>query len=165
MVFNEEQKINNIGFKLLYGVSTASVLAIVFFTEHEGKAGFNDWFFLVGFAIFMVGIYFLGFETSAFTKIDRNGISYKYRPFVWNYKCITWNEIETAEILPIRAVRDFGGWGFRFGGKKGKAIVLSSGYGVVITKTSGKKFTITTQRKLELMRVVDFWMNEKEQNG
>jgi len=58
-----------------------------------------------------------------------------------------------------------GGWGFRFGGKKGKAIVMSSGYGVVITQKSGKKFTITTQRKLELERVIDFWMNENEKNG
>jgi len=166
MLFSEEQKINNIGFKLLFGVVTAFSLVGVFLIEQKGREGsIYDWFLLIAFLVFLLSIYLIVFETKAYTKVDRNGICYKYRPFIWNYKCIGWREIELARVLKIKPIRDFGGWGFRFGGKKGKAIVMSSGYGVVITQKSGKKFTITTQRKLELERVIDFWMNENEKNG
>jgi len=164
MVFNEEQKLNAIGMKILYGISTLPIIVIVFFKENsEGKAGFDDWLFLVGFTLFIMAIYFFVFESKAFTTIDRNGISYKYRPFIWNFKTIAWRDIQSVKVVSINPISDFGGWGYRFiGGRKGKALVLGGKQGLVISKKDGKRFTITTQRKQELERVLKYWKKENK---
>ncbi len=164
MIFNEQQKLESVGMKMLFGISTLSALAIIFFTENkEGQAGFDDWLFLIGFTLFLTAVYLLVFESTAYTQVDRNGISYKYRPIIWNFKTIAWRDIQSVKVVSVSPISDFGGWGYRFiGGRKGKAIVLSGDFGLQIIKKDGKKFTITTKRNLELKRVVKYWQNKNK---
>ena len=98
-------------------------------------------------------------------RLDSKGIHYKYRPIIWNEKTIPWKEVKNIQVKSVSPLSDFGGWGYKLGFKqKGTGIILSGDHALFITRKIGKNFTITTNRKLELSRVAEFWMNESD-NG
>lgn len=48
-------------------------------------------------------------------KIDESHFSYKMRPFHFKWHHIPLKEIEKIEVLTINPLKEFGGWGYRFG--------------------------------------------------
>ena len=155
MVFIEKQRLDVLWVKILMFSSAILAIMSMFISERKfASAEAVVWFT----AFFIAGItgliYYMIFEIPAYTKVDNHGIHYKYRPWVWNYKLIRWNEVNNVEIKAISPVADFGGWGYRFTFRKGNGIILNSKNAMVITKTNGKKMTITTDRKLELEKAI-----------
>lgn len=163
MVFNEQQKIKGFGIKVLMGISTVitlGVLLLVMFKERS--PGFTEYLILVITLVFMALVYWLIFEIPAYTRIDRIGIHYKYQPWVWKYRLITWQDIERVDFKSISPISDYGGWGYRMGSeKKGNGIIMGSDGGFTIVKKRGKPFTITTTRKHDAERSVKYWMKEQ----
>lgn len=71
---------------------------------------------------------------------------------------IRWREVPAAEIagadsVVYRPIRDYGGWGIRFG-KDGRAYNVSGNRGVVIRLVSGRSFMLGSERPEELERAV-----------
>ena len=52
-------------------------------------------------------------------------------------------EIESAEVGAVRAVREFGGWGLRVGQGGRTGLILRSGEAIVIHRTGGRETVIT----------------------
>jgi hypothetical protein len=162
MVFNESQKINNLGIKVMFA-STLVPIYFILYKEVNERGGFTqgdvmEWSVLF---LFLVLVYLLVFESKATLRIDFSGIHYQYKPIIWKEKTIVWNDIESLEVKAVSPLSDFGGWGLKFGfGKKGMGIILSGDHALVVTKKSGRKFTITTSRKAEISRVGEYWMKE-----
>ena len=69
------------------------------------------------------------------TTVDRNGIEMRFVPFI--YKKITWNEIESAEVLNYGFV---GGWGIRLWTKYGTVYNIKGNKGLAIKLKNGKQF-------------------------
>jgi hypothetical protein len=99
-------------------------------------------------------LYFLLLNGTAHTRIDTQGIHYKYFPFVRKWKLINWNQIKRVTIGNVSPLSDFGGWGYRFGGKK-KGIILSSGKAIIIQLDTGKTFVITTRMPDQAKREIE----------
>lgn len=82
-----------------------------------------DWIGLVILAL--VGL--LIFSIKLTVTINNDGITYKYPPFHNKPKTIAWTEIEHATLLKISPLKEFGGWGLRYG-KLGAAFTTRGRY-------------------------------------
>jgi len=98
------------------------------------------------FILLLVIFWFLELRT----HITNETITMKYFPFV-NRK-ITWNDIESAEVIDYGFV---GGWGIRFPTEYGVVYNAQGSKGLAIKLKTGKKILIGTQNEKELAKVVN----------
>jgi hypothetical protein len=72
-----------------------------------------------------------------------------HRRFHW----FRWEDILSAEAITYLPLRDYGGWGIRFG-PKGKAYNVCGNRGVQLTFTNGSRLMIGSQRAEELAAAI-----------
>ena len=97
-----------------------------------------DWFGLV--ILGAVGI--LIFSIKLHVTVNAEGITYKYPPFHNKPKQIPWANIESAELMKINPLKEFGGWGLRYG-KLGTAYTTRGKYILHIKMRQGKPINVT----------------------
>jgi len=73
-------------------------------------------------------------------KISENGIRYKMSPILLRFREISKTDIKRVTMVVFDAL-EYGGWGIRWTGDT-TAYILKSGWGIMITKRSGKKVLI-----------------------
>ncbi len=87
------------------------------------------------------------------TKVDENGVTYAYAPFV-STKHIAWKDIELAIVKDYQPIKEFGGWGFRVGFGKKQALSVWGKKALRLKLKNGKELVLGTQRPEELSAVV-----------
>jgi hypothetical protein len=88
------------------------------------------------------------------TRIDNQGIHYKFRPFVRNWKLIPVSDIRSAEVIKYNPLL-YGGWGYRLGlFGHGRAINIRGNRGISIIRMNGKKLMIGTQKPEEAAKAI-----------
>ncbi|MBN7817903.1 hypothetical protein [Algoriphagus pacificus] len=93
------------------------------------------------------------------TRIDDYGVSYRYFPFIRN-----WRKIEKAQISSIRVINyspitDYGGWGLK-GNKTAKAYSILGDEGILIDIGKKKKIMIGTSKAKELRVYLENWKED-----
>ncbi len=83
-------------------------------------------------------------------------------PLPFCAKHFDYSEIETYEARQYRPLRDFGGWGIRFG-RSGRAYTVSGNQGVQFVFKNGQRLLIGSQHADRLVEAVDH--NMKSVNG
>ena len=79
------------------------------------------------------------------TKIDAEGIHYRVTPFYFSYRTIPWESVEEAYLRQYDALKEYGGYGIRFGfSGKGRAYTFGGNYGLQI-QYEGRKLLVGTQ--------------------
>jgi len=104
-------------------------------------------FVLVVFLFLLVFLLF-GFAKLT-TEIDKRRIAFRFFPFHLKFQQIGWDKIEKFEVITYKPIRDYGGWGIKFG-KKGKAYNVAGDKGLQLQLKSGKTILIGTQKAVEL---------------
>ncbi len=89
------------------------------------------------------------------TKINKQGIYFQLFPFQFKYNEISWNDVLTIEVRKYKPIREYGGWGYRFSFKNGKAYNISGNMGLQIVLKNGDKILIGTQKPDELMEFLN----------
>ena len=80
------------------------------------------------------------------TEIDKDGIRVRFFPFLLKEKYFEWKDIEYAYIREYKPLREYGGWGVRYGkGKSGRAYNTKGKIGLQLQFLDGKKLLIGTQ--------------------
>lgn len=85
------------------------------------------------------------------TKINKQGIYFQLFPFQLKQKFISWNEVASIEVRKYSPIMEYGGWGYRYGFKNGKAFNVSGNMGLQLVLKNGDKILIGTQKPDELM--------------
>jgi hypothetical protein len=83
------------------------------------------------------------------TTIDKIGVHYKMFPFHFKWQTIKWEEIQQDEIRTYQPLKEYGGWGLRYG-RSGKAYTISGKNGLQLYLKNGKKVLIGTHLAQEL---------------
>ena len=90
------------------------------------------------------------------TKVDHEGIRYRFVPFHFKEKMIRWEDVDKAYVRKYNPIREYGGWGVRWGSYgKGNAYNVSGNMGLQLVLKSGKKVLFGTQRPEELDRAIE----------
>ena len=108
----------------------------------------------VGATFFFILLVLLFVYTKLTTMIDDSGISYKFFPFHLSFHKITWDQIESYEVTTYRPIREYGGWGIRFGWNK-KAYNVSGNVGLSVQLKTGKKVLFGTVMEQELREFLE----------
>lgn len=104
----------------------------------------------VGFILFFCWFIFL---LKLSVEVDETGIRYKFRGIHIKAYHIRWTEIESVEAITYRPLREYGGWGIRYG-FHGKAYSVSGNQGIQVQTQRGARILFGTLRPTEFMATV-----------
>jgi len=107
---------------------------------------------LVAIPIAIIGLVFLLFGLiTLHAKIDEQGISIQFKPFMFKVKHIPWKEIAQAKVVKYDPLFEYGGWGYRKGWKKKKiAYNIYGSEGLEIMLHDETKLMLGTQKPVQL---------------
>jgi len=88
------------------------------------------------------------------TEVRGDGLYVRFFPFHRGYKRFTRGDLQDYYACQYRPIREYGGWGIRYGAK-GKAYNVSGNKGVQLVLGSGKRLLIGSQRAQELAEAID----------
>jgi len=121
-----------------FGTNPASVTALI----------------LITIFIVLLTVFFL--STRLETQIRADGIYVRFFPIHLSYRYFGWNEIRKSYIRQYSSIKEFGGWGIRYGiGGRGKAYNVTGGTGLQLEFIDNKKLLIGTQKSEELELVLN----------
>lgn len=105
-------------------------------------------------AIFGVFFPVLFYSLKLVTEVRYDGLYIRFFPLQFHSHKISYEEIKTYEIRTYSALKEYGGYGIRYG-KNGKAYNISGNRGVQFEFLDGKRLLIGTQRPEELIQTLD----------
>lgn len=144
--FEEVQKVSPLLAALVIGFIALVIAAVVTWTpEHELRARLPFLFapFFLALTLFLT--------LKMRTRVDGGGVHIRTLYVV--RRSIPFAEIESAEAVVYRPLRDYGGWGLRVG-RKGKAYNMRGSRGVQLRLKNGGAVLIGSQRPDELARII-----------
>ena len=97
----------------------------------------------------MIILYFIIGFSKLTVIIDSKGIHYKFFPFHWEFKYISWDSVDKFGVISYSSLKDYGGWGIRYS-KKGKAYNTDGNKGLQLYLKDGKKILFGTQKANDL---------------
>jgi len=171
--FEEKQKFNQVWLWLLIISSSFLVIGILgtgiyrqlFLGEILGDKPMAD-LELVLFSTFMIsiimGLNWLLFSASLETRLDRVGFHYRFFPFVWNWKTIRKEDFKTWEVAKYNPILDFGGLGYRWRPKNGRAMSIRGNHGLKLV-LNGHKLLIGTQKPDQLRAALNKWLSPHQE--
>ena len=81
------------------------------------------------------------YSTGLDTEVRDCGVRIRFRPFHRKWVVFDFESIQKAEVSTYSPLKDYGGWGIRYG-RKGKAYNVSGNKGVLLTLRDGKNVLI-----------------------
>jgi hypothetical protein len=149
---------------ILIPMIAGSVLFIVLSTHHQlilgepvGNRPLPDWgLILANVFILLVGVLVpvavMTFKLRVAVSPDR--LTVDYGILARNQAPVS--DIERAEAVDYRPIRDYGGWGLRSSFRSGRrAYTVSGSRGVEVDLVDGRRWLIGSQRPVELVRAID----------
>ena len=88
------------------------------------------------------------------TEVRDDGLYYRFFPFHLTFRKIAWEDIKSCEARTYSPLREYGGWGIRWGAK-GKAYNTAGNRGVQLELTNGSRILIGSRRSEELADAID----------
>lgn len=85
--------------------------------------------------------------------INEDGISYQFPPFHNKPNLLSWGKIESIEFMKIKPLKEFGGWGLRYG-KLGTAYTTRGRHILHIKMQSGKQINLSITQPDDFVAVV-----------
>jgi hypothetical protein len=160
MTYTEKQKFTQpILWIFILTIAAITVLPIwymffkqIFMKEPIGDKPMSDLGITIlffGVLFTMGGIIWLLYKSELTTKIDEVGIHYQLWPFHRKLHTILWSGIISWEVVEYRPLRDYGGWGIRYG-REGKAYNVQGNKGLKLTLIDEQKILIGTMEHQRL---------------
>ncbi len=88
------------------------------------------------------------------TEVRRDGIYIRFIPFHRQFRTMPFDAIQSYEARTYRPLREYGGWGIRYGAE-GKAYNVRGNRGVQLVLLSGRKILLGSQNPEELVFAID----------
>jgi len=108
----------------------------------------NMYYVLIGLAIPLL---FYLFELRI--KVNNDGLHYQFFPFHLKFNTIKMDEIESFKAMEYSPLKEYGGWGIKYG-FKGKAYNVSGKKGVKIFLKTGANIMFGSQKHKELAKAL-----------
>jgi hypothetical protein len=110
--------------------------------------------------LIMLGIDLMLYTSRLVTEVRSDGLMLQFVPFHRTAQKIPLENLTAHESSHVRALREYGGWGIRYG-RNGKAYLVSGEEGVRLTYSNGKNLFIGSQKPAELDRALKSLLGDK----
>ena len=114
----------------------------------------SDYVLILVTFIFGLGFPVFIYNTGLDTEVRENGVCIRFRPFHRKWVVFGFDYIHAAHAITYSPLKDYGGWGIRFG-RKGKAYNVSGNKGVMLSLKDGKNILIGSQNNKDLWTVIN----------
>jgi len=141
-LFEEKQKFKQ--WWLWVVLLSFPIISVGPFDENE----INMYYVLIGIAI---PVLFYLFELRL--KLNKDGFHYQFFPFNLKFHTIKMDEIENFKAMEYSPLKEYGGWGIRYG-FKGKAYNVSGNKGVKVFLKNGANIMFGSQKHKELAKAL-----------
>ena len=161
--FEETQKFRQIWLWIILSIAVLSNVVVAYFAISEiWSKNLSSMTILSLFLSVSIplSILLLFYFTKLETRIDKTGIYYRLFPFNIRLKNIKPENIKNYEIKRYSPLGDYGGWGIRYGGRKGKAYNISGNIGIFFELDNRRKLLIGTQLPEELASAMKILLNK-----
>jgi len=112
------------------------------------KNELNWCYVLIGFALPLI-FYFIQLRI----KVNKEGLHYQFSPLHLKPHTIKMDEIESFQAMKYSPLKEYGGWGIKYG-FKGKAYNISGNKGVKVFLKNGSNVMFGSQKYQELARAL-----------
>ncbi|WP_328378624.1 DUF1648 domain-containing protein [Streptomyces sp. NBC_00440] len=110
----------------------------------------------------VVGLVLMAFARP-YVTVDRRGLTISTGWLPWPRIRVPLDQVEQATSRDIDALKDFGGWGYRFrAGRSG--LILRSGEAIVVRRTNGRDFAVTIDGSSDAAALLNT-LAERQANG
>ena len=120
------------------------IMSVGTFDENE----INVYHVLIGLAIPLL-FYLIELRI----KVNEDGLHYQFFPFHIKSHTIKLEDIEKFKAIEYSPLKEYGGWGIKYG-FKGKAYNVSGNLGVKVHLTNGRNILFGSQKHNELAKVL-----------
>jgi len=112
-----------------------------------------DWVVILMWLLFGIGLPGFFWMLRMNTRVDGSGVEVRWSP-IKSGVTVAYIEIERHESITYRPIREFGGWGVRWGGKHRRAYNVSGDRGVELFLTDGRSIVVGSERSDELANAI-----------
>lgn len=162
-VFHESQKFNQTWLILLMISTTAITVGSLILAYPKVSPDEMTTFLAVGIptSILVIALTALMFITRLNTKVDDIGIHYGFWPFQKKLRTAAWHEIESCYVRQYSALREFGGWGYKYSlSGNGKVYNTRGNTGIQIVFKNKSKTLVGTQKPEEVRQILARFKNK-----
>jgi hypothetical protein len=107
----------------------------------------------------LILVFALIFNLKLETRIDDKSISFRYMPFIRNWRQFPKESIKSYKVIKYDPLTDYGGWGLK-GNKTTKVYSVTGDEGILLDVGEKKKIMIGTMKSKELTDFMGNWMEE-----
>jgi len=156
--FREEQRFRQIWIWLIV-IGIAALMWYSTFRQIIQRRPFGsrpapDTLLMIFWLLFGIGLPALLFSARLISEVRSDGIYIRFFPFHFSFKEIAFEELMSFEVRTYNALREYGGWGIRYG-SQGKAYNVGGNRGVQLVLTDGKRILIGSQRPEEFLATLE----------
>ena len=101
-----------------------------------------------------LGLLALFYSMKLITEVRSDGLYVRFFPLHLSFHKIPLEELKKYEARSYSPIREYGGWGIRYG-FKGKAYNVSGNRGVQLEFLNGKRLLIGSQKPEELVQAIE----------
>ncbi|MBN2098945.1 MAG: hypothetical protein JW753_05030 [Dehalococcoidia bacterium] len=141
------------------GVSIWSFVQQIILGKPFGQNPAPDVAVVIIAAIFGLGFPVLFYAVNLTTEVRTDGLYVRFFPFHLTFRRMPSESVIRYEVLTYRPIRDYGGWGIRYG-RGGKAYNVSGDRGVMLELSDGSRLLIGSQKPEELANAMGLAMGE-----
>ncbi len=156
-VYREVQRFRQIWIWLIVltvaGLIWYALITQLFLQRPFGNNPMPDGWLIIFWIIFSLGLPLFVFYCRLITEVREDGLYIRFFPFHLSFRKIAFNELKRCEVRTYNPIREYGGWGIRYG-PKGQAYNVSGNQGVQLELVNGKRLLIGSQRPEELWQAI-----------
>jgi hypothetical protein len=164
-LFQEEQRFRQPFLWVIIGVSSLLTIGIFAYGMYQQLIQGKPWgdrpmpdpvLLLFGsfMILFGIGLFVFFCITKLTTEVRGGGLFIRYFPFHLSFRKIPLEKVKKCEARKYKPIREYGGWGIRFG-SHGKVYNVKGNRGVQFEFLSGRRLLIGSQKPDEFVQAID----------
>ena len=134
------------------GVAWCSFILQIVLGQEVGTNPSPDWVMWLIWLIVGIGLPLLIYIAKLVIEVRRDYLFIQFIPFT--SRKIGFDEIKNVKARTYNPIREYGGWGIRWGFGKKRAYNISGNQGVGLTLNNGENILIGSQNPDELARII-----------
>lgn len=142
------------------GVSIWSFIQQIILGRPFGQNPAPDVGVIIIAIVFGLGFPVLFFAINLTTEVRSDGLYVRFFPFHLRFQRIAAEGLTNYEVQTYRPIRDYGGWGIRYG-RGGRAYNVSGDRGVMLELSGGSRLLIGSQKPEELANAMNLAFGKK----
>jgi hypothetical protein len=138
---------------VIFGVTVWGFVQQIVLGRPFGQNPASDTVVMIIALVFGIAFPVLFLVGNLTVEVRGDGLYYRFLPFHWSFRRISAETLAKYEVQTYRPIRDYGGWGIRYG-RGGKAYNVSGDRGVMMELSDGSRLLIGSQKPEELVNAI-----------